>query len=80
MQTTYRLNTQELNMSFLKSIKSLLPNQEVEIVVSTFPKNNAIADDDWVWATAISPSFDFLREEAENIYSLTDGTPIENEK
>jgi hypothetical protein len=39
MQTTYLLNTQELNMTFIRSIKSLLPNQDVEIKVSTLPIN-----------------------------------------
>jgi len=80
MQTTYRLNTQELNLAFLRSIKSLFANKEVEITVSTLPKNNAITDNDWVRGAAISPSFDFLHEKAEDIYSLTDGSPIENEK
>jgi hypothetical protein len=80
MQTTYLLNTQELNMTFIKSLKSLLPNQDVEIKVSTLPKSNSIADDDWIWGTSVSPSFDFLHDKAEDIYSLTDGTPIDYEK
>ena len=80
MQTTYLLNTQELNMTFIKSLKSLLPNQDVEIRVSTVSKSNSIADDDWVWGTSVSPSFDFLHDKAEDIYSLTDGTPIDYEK
>jgi hypothetical protein len=42
MQTTYLLNTQELNMTFIRSLKSLLPNQDVEIRVSTVPSNNFI--------------------------------------
>ncbi len=42
MQTTYLLNTQELNMTFIKSLKSLLPNQNIEIRVSTIPSNNFI--------------------------------------
>ncbi len=80
MQTTYHLNTQELNMTFIKSLKSLLPNQDVEIRVSTLSKNNSITNDDWVWGTAVSPSFDFLHDKAEDIYSLNDGTPIDYEK
>jgi hypothetical protein len=80
MQTTYLLNTQELDMTFIRSIKSLLPNKDVEIRVSTVPKNNSISNDDWVRGTSVSPSFDFLHDKAEDIYSLTDGTPIDYEK
>lgn len=60
MQTTYLLNTQELNMTFIKSLKSLLPNQDVEIRVSTLSKNNNIQDNEWLRATFQNPSFDFL--------------------
>lgn len=42
MQTTYLLNTQELNMTFIRSLKSLLPNQDIEIRVSTVPSNSFI--------------------------------------
>lgn len=42
MQTTYLLNTQELNMTFVRSLKSLLPNQDIEIRVSTLPTNKVI--------------------------------------
>jgi hypothetical protein len=77
MQTTYLLNTQELNMTFIRSLKSLLPNQDVEIRVSTLAKNNSIQDKEWLSATSKISSFDFLKEEAEDIYSLTDGTPID---
>ena len=80
MQTTYLLNTQELNMTFIKSLKSLLPNQDVEIRVSTLSKNNNIQDNEWLRATFQNPSFDFLQDESEDIYSLNDGTPIVDEK
>jgi hypothetical protein len=80
MQTTYLLNTQELNMTFIKSLKSLLPNQDVEIRVSTLSKNNTIRDKEWLSATSKSSSFDFLKDEAEDIYSLTDGNSVDNEK
>jgi HKD family nuclease len=79
MQTTYLLNTQELNMTFIKSLKSLLPNQDVEIRVSTVSKNN-IQDKQWLKAISKNPSFDFLQDESEDIYSLNDGNPLDNEK
>lgn len=33
METTYRLNTQEISVAFLKSLKTLFAGQEIEIVV-----------------------------------------------
>jgi hypothetical protein len=80
MQTTYRLNTQELSMAFVQSLKSLLPNQDIEIVVSTLPTTDGITDKGWLQAVSASPSFDFLHDEAEAIYSVTDGAPVNHEK
>lgn len=80
MQTTYRLNTEELSVAFINSIKSLLPNQEVNIVVSTLPTLNAMPDKAWLSGLTNNPSFDFLTDEAEDIYSLADGVPVSYEK
>jgi hypothetical protein len=80
MQTTYRLNTQELNAGFIESLQRLLPNQDIEITVSTLPKLVNVSERDWLQAVSTNPSFDFLHDEAENIYLLTDGTLIEHEK
>ena len=80
MQTTYRLNTQELNVTFIESLKSLFVNQEVEVTVRPVLETSYIHDSDWVYQTAISPSFDFLNEDAEDIYSLNDGKPFTDEK
>ena len=78
MQTIHRLNTHELNMAFIKSLKSLFTNQDIEIVVKSVssPLNDA------VWAEAITknPSFGFLNDDAEDIYTITDGKPLINEK
>ena len=40
MQTTYRLNTQELNMSFLMSLKNIFDDQEIEVSVKTLNDSN----------------------------------------
>lgn len=80
MQTIYRLNTEELTVTFVESLKSLLPNQEIEIVVSTLPKTNDIDSKDWLRSATFTHSFDFLRDEAENIYSVNDGVRLEDEK
>ena len=36
----------------------------------------AISEEEWLLAAAASPSFDFLRDQAEDIYSITDGKPF----
>jgi post-segregation antitoxin (ccd killing protein) len=69
MQTTYRLNTQELNMSFLMSLKNIFDNQEIEVNVKTVKdvnlekSNRKQAMLDWVKrnresATVIDSSID----------------------
>lgn len=79
METTYRLNTQELSIAFVQSIKTLLPNQDIEITVKTVSDASTIAEQDWLRGMATNPAFTFLHEEAENIYSVTDGTPLTDE-
>ena len=79
MLTTYRLNTQELNMAFLRSIQILLPNRDVEITVSVLSSTHQTEDQELLMASR-SASFDFLHDEAEDIYSLTDGVPFSDEK
>jgi hypothetical protein len=78
MQTTYRLNTQELSIAFVTSLKTLLPDQEVEITVKTLSPAD-IDEQVWLHSLATNPAFNFLHDEAEDIYSLTDGKPITNE-
>jgi hypothetical protein len=80
MQTTYRLNSQELSINFIKSLKSLFVNQEIEVIVRPVPDPSQIKDSDWVLQTNSSPSFDFLNDEAEDIYTIFDGKPLNNEK
>ena len=77
MQTIYRLNTQELTIDFVRSVKTLLPNQDVEITVKPLAQPDGISDQDWLRAAGKSSSFAFLHDEGENIYSITDGTPID---
>lgn len=52
-------------------------NQKVKVLI-------LIPDlsDDEAWLTAMNsnPSFDFLHEEAENIYTIADGRPMTDEK
>lgn len=80
METTYRINTQDLNLAFLKSIKNLLPNKEVEITVKTINKSKEIDNLLWLKVLENNPVFDFLQDKDEDIYSISDGSPLKNEK
>ncbi len=37
MQTTFRLNSQEINLAFLESLKKMFAKQEIEITVRAVP-------------------------------------------
>lgn len=80
MQTTYRLHTQEINADFIMSLKTLFKNQEVEITVKPAFELNPLSNNDWIYGTAKNPSFDFLHDEAEDIYTINDGKPVVDEK
>ena len=79
MQTTYQLNMQELGTAFIKSLKTLLPNQEVDITMKTLTTPDEVSDENWLKAATANPAFSFLQDDAENIYSITAGTPLVNE-
>lgn len=80
METIYRLNTQELNLAWLKSVKSLLPNQDIQITISPLSSERQIDETLWISASLNSPVFDFLNDDAENIYTLQDGIALTDEK
>ncbi len=40
-------------------------------------ENKAITDTDWLTAIANNTAFDFLQDEAEDIYTLADGKPLQ---
>ena len=41
METTYRLNTKEITMNFLESLKTLFSEQDVEITVKSINKQDS---------------------------------------
>ncbi|GAB2586050.1 hypothetical protein [Spirosoma areae] len=54
-----------------------LRNQKVKVLI-LIPD---LSDDEaWLTTMATNPSFDFLHDEAENIYTLADGEPLTDEK
>ena len=80
METTYRLNAQELTPRFLKALKTLFSNQEVEITVRSVSPFPDVEQAEWLRAASSNPAFDFLNEAAEDIYTLMDGRPVDDEK
>lgn len=42
-------------------------------VILLFPESDDISDTDWMKAAASNPAFDFLKENAEDIYTASDG-------
>ena len=43
METTYRLNTKEITMTFLESLKTLFSGQDIEITVKTLEPKDTIS-------------------------------------
>jgi hypothetical protein len=52
---------------------------DIRIIIFVDEKNDDI-DEEKLWLNSIStnPTFDFLKDTNENIYSLTDGEPFNN--
>ena len=45
-------------------------------VIILFPEEVDIDEAEWLRAAATNPAFDFLKEPAEDIYTLADGKPF----
>jgi hypothetical protein len=48
-------------------------------VIVLWPDTAEIDEASWLNAASKSPAFDFLREEAEGLYSATDGKPFRHQ-
>lgn len=46
-------------------------------VIVLFPEAEDINENDWMQAAAKNEAFDFLNDAEEDIYSLTDGKPLD---
>ena len=58
-----------------KPIDALTKNQKVKVII-LYDETDDINEKDWLSAISNNPSFDFLKDESENIYSLRDGKPL----
>lgn len=63
---------------FLRLDVPLIVREKKVKVIVLFSENIEEAEEEKVWLKAISqnPSFDFLKDEEENIYSISDGQPF----
>jgi len=58
-----------------------IKNKSVRLIVLLDDVQDEMTDDQlWLKSIAKNPVFDFLNDAAEDIYSLTDGQPLEYEK
>ena len=48
-------------------------------VIILMAEETDIDEKEWLRAAAINPAFDFLKEPEEDIYSLTDGRPFDDQ-
>ena len=49
-------------------------------VIILFPEDVDIDEAEWLRAAATNPAFDFLKEPAEDIYTLADGKPFYDQR
>jgi hypothetical protein len=48
-------------------------------VIILFPEETDIDESEWLRAAAANPAFDFLKEPAEDVYTLSDGRPFNDQ-
>jgi hypothetical protein len=56
-----------------------IPGQSRVRVIVLVPDNEEIPEAVWAKAVSASPSFEFLKESAEEVYTATDGKPFHDE-
>jgi len=66
----------EKNHLQLDSILPIAGSKRVKIIV-LFPAEDEWTEDEWLYAAARNPAFEFLADSREDIYSVNDGKPIE---
>jgi hypothetical protein len=62
-------------------LDDVLPIQgprRVRVIVLYSPVDE-LDESEWLHAAALSPAFDFLRDQEEDIYTVADGNPVHDE-
>ena len=75
------INTKKNNKGQLKiDIPLKKRNKNVRVLILFSDEEDLIDDDKiWLYSNSQNPSFNFLSEPEENIYSLNDGEPLKND-
>jgi hypothetical protein len=55
------------------------PSRVRVIVLITEEGPKEISESEWLYAAATNPAFDFLKESEEDIYTLADGRPFDDQ-
>lgn len=58
---------------------SNVKDQRVRIIVLLAEAEDSIDEQDWLKAAATNPSFAFLQNDDEDIYTINDGQPVSHE-
>jgi hypothetical protein len=66
----------EKNHLQLDTILPIAGPKRVKVLV-LYSSEDEWTEDEWLYAAARNPAFDFLADSREDIYSITDGKPIE---
>ena len=62
-----------------KPLLSVL-NKQVKIVVLVEEEGDEFDETTWLQSLSVNPAFDFLKDDAEDIYTLEDGQPFDANK
>ena len=54
-----------------------IKSKKVKLIV--LAQEDDITDEEWIKFLSINPTFDFLKDEAEDIYTIHDGKPFNRE-
>ena len=58
----------------------LMREKKVKVIILVADTEDETDEQLWLKAAASNPAFDFLHDEAEDIYKPTDGQPLQNER
>jgi hypothetical protein len=70
----------ELNRLQLDSPLPIKAPRRVRVIVLFFDEAEDWDEAEWLKAAASNPAFDFLKDPAEDIYTLEDGRPFHDEE
>ena len=54
-------------------------NQEVRLIILLYEDDEETEANNWLQFNSQNPSFDFLNEPEEDVYSVNDGEPLKND-